>query len=247
VIAIRTAICALVAFLALAQTGTAQSAPATIVGPMPPVMVIGFVGGFIRHDNLAHSEVQLGARLRQAYPLGVRVEIFESYHRGKALSRVREVLDTNHDRKLTAGEKQSARIIIYGHSWGGSQAVNLARDLEKEGIPVLLTVQVDSISIHHNDRVIPANVAQAANFYQSHGLLRGQSAIRASDSTRTHIIGNFRSDYKASSYSCEHYPWYDHVFVKAHTQIECDVEVWKRAEALIRSDLAPITASETEP
>jgi len=42
---------------------------------------------------------------------------------------------------------------------------------------VLLTVQVD-ISIRHNDRVIPANVAQAANFYQPYGLLRGRAAIR---------------------------------------------------------------------
>jgi hypothetical protein len=152
---------------------------------MPPVIVIGFVGGFIRHDNLAHSEVQLAARLRQAYPLGVQVEIFESYHRGEARKRVREVLDTNHDGNLTSGEKQNARIIIYGHSWGGSEAINLARDLETDGIPVLLTVQVDSISIRHNDRVIPANVAQAANFYQPHGPLRGQAAIRAADPTRT--------------------------------------------------------------
>jgi len=83
----------LVAFLALGQAGRAQSAP-VIVRPMPPVMAIGFVGGFIRHDNLAHSEVQLAARLRQAYSLGVQVEIFESYHRGRAQKRVREVLDT---------------------------------------------------------------------------------------------------------------------------------------------------------
>ena len=135
-----------------------------------------------------------------------------------------EVLDTNHDGNLTAGEKRNARIIIYGHSWGGSEAINLARELEKDGIPVLLTVQVDSISIRHNDRVIPANVAQAANFYQPHGLLHGQSAIRAADPSRTRIIGNFRSDYKASDYNCEHYPWYDRVFVKAHTQIECDAD-----------------------
>ena len=148
---------------------------------MPPVIVIGFVGGFIRHDNLAHSEVQLAARLRQAYPWECEVETFESYHRGRARKRVREVLDTNHDGNLTADEKQNARIIIYGHSWGGSEAINLARDLEKDGIPVLLTVQVDSISIRHNDRVIPANVAQAANFYQPHGLLHGQAAIRAAD------------------------------------------------------------------
>ena len=105
----------------------------------------------------------------------MQVEIFESYHRGRARKRVQEILDTNHDRNLTAGEKQNARIVIYGHSWGGSEAINLARDLEKDGIPVLLTIQVDSISIRHNDRVIPANVARAANFYQPHGPLRGQA------------------------------------------------------------------------
>jgi hypothetical protein len=247
VIAIRTAICSFIAALALGQTGPAQSAPGTIVRPIPPVIVIGFVGGFIRHDNLAHSEVQLAVRLRQAYSAGVYVETFESYRRGRARKRVRKVLDTNHDGNLTAGERQNARIIIYGHSWGGSEAINLARDLEKDGIPVLLTVQVDSISIRHNDRMIPANVAQAANFYQPHGPLRGQAAIRAADPTRTRIIGNFRSDYNASDYNCEHYPWYDRVFVKAHTQIECDARVWKHVEALIRSDLSPITASETVP
>jgi hypothetical protein len=111
---------------------------------------------------------------------------------------------------------------------------------------VLLTVQVD-ISIRHNDRVIPANVAQAANFYQPYGLLRGRAAIRDTDPTRRRIIGNFRSDYRASDYHCEHYPWYDRVFVKAPTQIECDASVWRHAETLIRSDLAPLTARETEP
>ncbi len=46
---------------------------------MPPVIVIGFLGGFIKHDNLVYSEVQLAARLRKAYPIGVDVETFESY------------------------------------------------------------------------------------------------------------------------------------------------------------------------
>ena len=109
------------------------------------------------------------------------METFESYRAGKARNRVLRLLDTNHDGTLTADEKQNARIIIYGHSWGGSEAINLARELEKDGIPVLLTVQVDSISIYHNDRVIPANVARAANFYQPNGLLHGQPEIRAAD------------------------------------------------------------------
>ncbi len=237
-----------VAVLALGPAGLAQSVRATVVPALPPVIVIGFVGGFIQHDNLAHSEVQLAARLRQAYPMGVDVETFESYHRGKARNRVLQLLDTNHDGILTAGEKRNARIIIYGHSWGGSQAITLARELEKDGIPVLLTVQVDSISrIHRNDRVIPANVAQAVNFYQASGLLHGQSAIRAADPARTRIIGNFRSDYSASPYRCEQYPWYDRAFVKAHTQIECDPEVWRQAEALIRSDLPAVGGKVTEP
>lgn len=246
-IPIRTAIWSIIALLALGRTGPAQSAPATVVRTTPPAIVIGFVGGFIRHDNLAHSEVQLAARLRQAYPLGVQVETFESYRKGRARNRILDLLDANHDGTLTASERQHARIIIYGHSWGGSEAINLARKLEKDGIPVLLIVQVDSISILHNDRVIPANVARAANFYQPHGLVRGQSAIRPADSTHTCIIGNFRSDYSTIPYGCEKYPWYDRVFVKPHTQIECDAGVWQHAEALLRSELPPITASETGP
>ena len=213
---------------------------ATDVPTVPRVLVIGFVGGFVKHDNLVHSEVQLAARLRKAYPLGVDVETFESYHGEKAWGKVRSFLDTNHDRTLTTAEKSDARIIIYGHSWGGSEAISLARKLEKNGIPVLLTIQVDSVSkIRQNDATIPANVAQAANFYQTNGRLHGQPGIRAADPTRTHIIGNIRFDYRQSEYNCSAYPWYDRVFSKAHTQIECDPSVWKQVESLIRTELPP--------
>jgi hypothetical protein len=237
---IRASIISLAAVLVLAlgEASQAQPLPATGARTKPPVIVIGFVGGFIQHDNLIHSEVQLAARLRSAYPTGVDVETFESYHGGKAREKVLALLDTNHRGALTTAEKQNARIIIYGHSWGGSEAIALARELGKDDIPVLLTIQVDSISrIHQNDSLIPANVVQAANFYQSNGLLHGQSEIRAADPTRTTIIGNFRFDYKTSPYNCKEYPWYDRVFTKAHTQIECDPQVWDQAESLIRSDL----------
>lgn len=237
---IRTSILSLGAALALAQTGLAQSVP-NVTRTMPPVIIIGFVGGFIKHDNLAHSEVQLAARLRKAYPVTVDVETFESYRGKEARKKILSLVDTNHDGTLAPDEKRNSRIIIYGHSWGGSEAIALARKLEKDGIPVLLTIQVDSISkIRHNDAIIPANVAQAANFYQPNGLLHGQPEIRAADSARTRIIGNFRFDYKASPYKCDEYPWYDRVFVKPHTQIECDPGVWEQAESLIRSNLSPI-------
>ncbi len=206
----------------------------------PNVIVIGFVGGFIKHDDPVHSEVQLAARLRKAYPSGVDVETFESYRGDQARKRVMDLLDTSHDGALTPDERQNARIIIYGHSWGGSEAIALARKLEKDGIPVLLTIQVDSVAkIHQDDAIIPANVARAVNFYQTKGRLHGQPAIRAADPARTHIIGNIRFDYDRSAYNCSGYPWYDRVFSKAHTQIECDPSVWGQAESLIRTEMRP--------
>jgi hypothetical protein len=203
-----------------------------------PVIVVGFVGGFVRHDNMVHSGVQLAAHLREAYPSGVHVEVFENRRREKAHREILSFLDTDHDGTLSAEEKQKARIIIYGISWGGSETVELAKELEKENIPVLLTIQVDSIAkTRENDEVIPANVGEAANFYQPNGLFHGQPKIRAADAKRTRILGNFRFDYKSKSIRCDKYPWYDRIFFKYHTEIECDPAVWNQVEFLIRSKL----------
>lgn len=204
----------------------------------PPVIVIGFVGGFVRHDNLVHSPVQLAARLRHDYALGVYVEAFENRRREEAHEKILGLLDANHDGKLSAEEKQRARIIVYGMSWGASESVALARELQKDGIPVLLTIQVDSVSkVNENDGLIPANVAEAANFYQSDGLLHGRAQIQAADTAHTRIIGNFRFDYQSNPIACPKYPWYDRWFAKYHTEIECDPAVWKQVESLIRSKL----------
>jgi hypothetical protein len=171
----------------------------------------------------------------------VDVETFESYRGARARRKILELLDANHSGTLTTEEEKNARIIIYGHSWGGSESLVLARALEKDGIPVLLTLQVDSVArTGINDTVIPANVAQAVNFYQSHGLLRGHHDIRAADPARTRIIGNFRFDYETSPLRCSEYPWYDRFLVKPHTQIECDPNVWNQVESLIRLNLPPL-------
>jgi hypothetical protein len=220
---------------------TAAGASAT-----PPVIVVGFLGGFVKHDNLVHSEVQLAVRLRKEYPADVDVETFESYRGEKARQKILELLDTDHDGTLTVEEKQDARIILYGHSWGASESITLARQLKKDGIPVLLTIQVDSVSkIGQNDVVIPTNVAQAANFYQPSGILHGKREIRPADPTRTRIIGNFRFDYNASRYSCNQYPWFDRLLAKRHTQMECDPKVWDQVESLIRSNIN-LTGSPSE-
>lgn len=214
---------------------------ATAVTPSttPAVIVVGFVGGFVHHDDKVHEEVQLADRLREEYPSSLAVQLFENHRGEDAHKSVLRLLDANRDNHLSREEKQNARIIIFGHSWGGSETVELARKLAKDGIPVVLTIQVDSVSkIGENDSLIPSNVSLAANFYQNDGLLHGKSQIRAADPAHTRILGNFRSDYKSKPFSCGRYPWYDRAFMKPHIQIECDPAVWTQVESLIRSNLS---------
>ncbi|MGB6773430.1 MAG: hypothetical protein WBE45_03580 [Terriglobales bacterium] len=221
-----------------ARPVSAPDAVTTVPAIVSPGIVIGFVGGFVKHDDMVHSAVQVAAHLRRYHPLGVHVEVFENRRREEAHAEIVRLLDTDRNGTLSAEEKKNARIVLYGHSWGASEVVTLARELGSEGIPVLLTVQVDSVpKPGENDKVIPANVAEAANFYQLNGLLHGEPEIRAADPKRTHILGNFRFDYKANPIDCKQYPWYDRLFMKAHTQIECDPKVWTQVESLIHSRL----------
>jgi hypothetical protein len=221
---------------AISVSARAFGAPETTV--TAPVIVIGFVGGFVKHDNTIHSTVQVAANLRRDYPLGVHVEVFENHRAEDAHAEIVRLLDVDRNGTLSPEEKKNARIIIYGHSWGASETVTLARQLDKDSIPVMLTVQVDSVAKHgENDRVIPANVAEAANFYQLDGFLHGESAIRASDPARTHILGNFRFNYKEKPIRCDQYPWYYRAFMKSHIEIECDTKVWDQVESLIKSHL----------
>ena len=226
--------------LAFGEAGSPGPVISAETRATPPAMVIGFVGGFVKHNDRVHSTVQVVEHLRNEYPEGVYVQSFANRHRDRAYKEVLRRLDGNHDGTLSADEKQQARIIIFGHSWGASETVSLARKLERDGIPVLLTVQVDSVAkIGQNDAVIPANVEQAVNFYQPHGIVHGRPQIRAADPARTEILGNYRYDYTANPISCEGYPWFDRFLVKAHTEIECDPKVWSQVESLIYSKLSP--------
>lgn len=166
-------------------------------GAMPDVtvkkaVIIGFVGGFVRRDDANHPEVQFAAYLREHYPSGLHAEVFANHEGQKAFRNVLRLLDTDGDGVLTTLEKTQAIVIIYGHSWGASQTVTLARELGLQGIPVLLTIQVDSIAKPgQKDFTIPPNVASAINFYQPRGLLHGRSTIVAADPARTKILGTF--------------------------------------------------------
>ncbi|HTA24399.1 MAG TPA: hypothetical protein VK763_12760 [Terriglobales bacterium] len=231
-------------FLGVALVLRAAESPGPTAGtatvPVLPATVIGFVGGFVKPDAHVHSTVQLAERLRNLYPAGVYIKVFENHHGDQAYRELLRHLDSDNDGKLSPEEKRQARIIIFGHSWGASETVTLARKLEKDEIPVLLTIQVDSVSKGgENDALIPANVSQAVNYYQPHGLVHGRPKIRAADPEQTEIVGNFRYDYSEKPISCDGYPWFNRFLIRPHTEIECDPKVWNQIETLIQSKLSP--------
>jgi pimeloyl-ACP methyl ester carboxylesterase len=212
------------------RAGTTKSVGSTIV--------IGFVGGFVRSDDVTHPEVQFAALLRESYPSIVHADVFANHDGKNALRQVLHLLDTDGDGVLTAGEKQQASIIIYGHSWGAAQAVTLARELGRLDIPVSLTILVDRVhKPGHDDAVIPPNVRNVVNFYQTRGFIHGRSRIRASDPVRTHV-GNFQMTYQDRQINCDNYPWIARHLNKPHHEIENDPLVWKEIASIIDSELS---------
>ena len=156
-----------------------------------PLMVIGFVGGMRSPDDKQQGVVQIGNRLRNLNQPMLQVKIFRHWFWRSAYNFIYQSLDRNHDKKLSQEEIALApKIVVYGHSLGGWAVIKLTRKLEKIGVPVELTVQIDTVGI--GDEVVPANVKSAANFYQrSLWLLRGEKKIRSADEKNTTIVGNF--------------------------------------------------------
>lgn len=205
---------------------------------MRKAIVIGFVGGFVKSSDVRHPEVNFAALLRDRDPSVVHAEVFSNHDGKKARRRVLQLLDTDGDGALTNNEKEQATIIIYGHSWGASQTVTLARELGKVGIPVLLTIQLDSVrKPGQDDSTIPDNVENAINFYQPRGLIHGRSVIRAADPTRTNVLGNIRLTYARGQINCDNYPWLPRTFDRPHHEIENDPRVWEQVVSLIDSKL----------
>lgn len=213
----------------------------------PSTVVLGFVGGFVKRDDDRHPEVQIVRRLSDEKLPAFHAAVFENKETTAARRQIIRWLDTNGDGQLSAQEKQDARIILFGHSWGGSAVIRLAEDLERRGIPVRLTIQVDSVNKGWGHGcIIPANVVEATDFYQTRGVLHGCRAIRAEDSKRTRITGNYEYEYTEQPVGCRSYSWFNrHVFM-THNAIGCDARVWSRVEDEIQAQLrSGVGAQET--
>jgi len=200
--------------------------------PQDQILVLGFMGGREPWNNDERNVRKLALRLRSMNDPGICIETVENKKRSLAIELIRNAFDRNRDGKLDERERSSIRLILYGQSFGGAAVVKLARQLKKMDVPVFLTVQVDSIG--RGDRVIPPNVAHAANLFQGNGwIIRGEPEIRAEDPARTTIIGNFKYDYSHKQIDVSKVPLMKKAFRVAHTRMEYDPDVWAKVEELI--------------
>lgn len=202
-------------------------------------IVIGFLGGFVKGNDVKHPEVLFANYLRSRYGPAVQAEVFGNHETKSALDLIIESIENTKNGAHVRTEKETMKIILYGHSWGASQVLTFARELESRGIPVALTIQVDSVrKMGQNDRTIPANVARAANFYQRKGFTPGRPLIVPANAERTKILGNFHMIYKDPDIRCDNYRWFSRVLNKPHHLIENDPHVWDQIVSLIDLELA---------
>jgi alpha-beta hydrolase superfamily lysophospholipase len=201
-----------------------------------PVLILGFMGGRDSWDDARPGVGRLAKKLREMGLPGVQVATVENTRRRTAMELVRRTFDRNGDGELDLPERERARLILYGQSFGGAAVVKFARELKRLGIPVMLTVQVDSVG--RNDAVIPSNVAAAANLFQRDGIIiHGRTPIQAEDPGKTNVIGNFEFSYRDRAISLSGVPWYKKAFRIAHTRMDRDPAVWNNVEELILSAL----------
>jgi hypothetical protein len=159
---------------------------------------------------------------------------------------IRTAFDHDSNGSLDERERALARIILYGQSFGGAAVVKLARQLKRVDVPVLLTVQVDSIG--RGDKVIPSNVAFSANLFQRDGLIiKGEREIRPEDLKKTTIIGNFKFDYSGKKIDLSEVSWLKRLFQAAHTKMDHDPEVWAVVESCILNVMAALQSYRVTP
>jgi hypothetical protein len=225
----------LLAVILLLEVGCGQRYRTFITNtPLPPneYLIIGFLGGRDRWDDEKKAVRKLALKLRAMNLPGVHVETVENKQRHLAIELIRRAFDRNQDGRIDHQEHASVRLILYGQSFGGAAVVKAARELKAMNLPVLLTIQIDSVGL--GDALIPSNVASAANLFQRNGLIiRGEPEIRPEDPTKTTILGNVRFDYRQKPIDLSDVSWYKKAFRVAHTKMEYDPDVWAKAEELV--------------
>ena len=201
-------------------------------------LILGFLGGRENWDDSSRGVRQLAMKIDSMNLADVHIETLENRKRDLAMELIRNSFDSNRDGYLDERERSTARLIMFGHSLGGAAVVKLSHNLKDMGIPVLLTVQIDSVGFSYDDHVIPSNVRRAANLYQLDGwVLVGEDEIVPEDPEKTKIIANLRFDYKDKEIDMSGVPWERRLLSVPHIKMDADPEVWSTVEQLILSEI----------
>lgn len=102
------------------------------------LIVIGFMGGRIRADDMRHREAQLARDLERRHPEAIRAIMFANHDGHAALRAVLRLFceqapSPNPEKCMSPEARHAARIIIFGHSWGASETVTLGRSRWRAG------------------------------------------------------------------------------------------------------------------
>jgi len=195
----------LVAVLLSAALAGAQAARAQHSGgfttPTPvasgSTLIVGFLGGGKRSGDENRPAIQLAERLRALEIPAVYVETTGHDRYTQALKLIEAATRRDAKGRCPVQGCSNVQLLLYGRGEGGATLLRLARELKTLGLPVALTVQVDTIG--RSDGVIPSNVARAANLYDAGAAATpGGTRIRAEDPAKTQILANllFSSDGK---------------------------------------------------
>ena len=200
--------------------------------------MIGFLGGNDRRDDASKGVRRLALELRREP--GLHAETFENRRLRRALAFVEAALDADRNGAVGAEEAGRAPIVVYGQSLGGWATLVFARLLGTRGVPVRLTLQIDSVG--WDDTEVPRNVRWAANLYQDDGrVIAGQNPIRPADPGRTTIVGEWEFDYDrppGSVIRIDGLPWHKTLLRADHARMDRDPRVWRMAARLVRDACA---------
>lgn len=210
-------------------------------------LILGFLGGIESWDDESRGVRKLALKLEALNLPKAHVETFENREHELAIQFIQDALDYNQNGFLEDWERESASLILYGQSLGGAAVVKVANDLKKMGVPVLLTVQIDSVGVLYDDHIIPSNVKHAANLFQNDGwILRGEDKIEPENPNKTEILANIRFDYRDKNVDMSRLSWERKLFSIPHVKMEADPEVWLTVEKMILSEIVA-TSDETLP